>query len=77
MYLFLAVLGLYCCVDFSLVAARRGYSSYRAQASRYDGFFCCRAQAQELWYTALWHGGSSWIRDQTHVSCIGRRILYH
>ena len=54
MYLFLAVLGLYCCVDFSLVAARRGYSSYRAQASRYDGFFCCRAQA-------LGHVGfSSW-----------------
>ena len=102
MYLFLAVLGLHCCVDFSLVAVRRGYSSCRAQASRYDSFFCCRAQAlgrvgfsswgtwvqllripgsraqaQELWYTALWHGGSSWIRDQTHVSCIGRRILYH
>ena len=23
------------------------------------------------------HMGSSWIRDQTHVSCIGRRTLYH
>ena len=21
--------------------------------------------------------GSSWIRDQTHVSCIGRQIFYH
>ena len=26
---------------------------------------------------ALWHVGSSWIRDQTHVSCIGSQILYH
>ena len=24
---------------------------------------------------ALWHVGSSWTRDQTHVPCIGRRIL--
>ena len=23
------------------------------------------------------HVGSSWIRDWTHVSCIGRQILYH
>ena len=23
-----------------------------------------------------WHMGSSWIRDGTHVSCIGRQILY-
>ena len=26
---------------------------------------------------APWHVGSSWIRDRTCVSCIGRRILYH
>ena len=26
MYLFMAVLGLHCCVDFSLVVASRGYS---------------------------------------------------
>ena len=26
---------------------------------------------------ALRHVGSSWIRDRTHVSCIGKRILYH
>ena len=26
---------------------------------------------------ALGHVGSSWIKDQTLVSCIGRRILYH
>ena len=26
---------------------------------------------------ALQHVGSSWTRGQTHVSCIGRQILYH
>ena len=26
---------------------------------------------------ALQHLGSWWVRDWTHVSCIGRRILYH
>ena len=27
------------------------------------------------WLVALQHVGSSWIRDQTHVSCIGRQII--
>ena len=27
--------------------------------------------------SALWHVGSSRIRDLTPVSCIGRQILYH
>ena len=39
-----------------------------------------RAQAQQLWLMgliALWHVGSSQIRDRTRVSCIGRGILYH
>ena len=39
-----------------------------------------RAQSPQLWHTglaALQHVGSSHIRDQTHVSCIGRSILYH
>ena len=33
-----------------------------------------------VWQTGLvapWHGGSSQTRAQTHVSCIGRQILYH
>ena len=37
-------------------------------------------QAQWLWCTdsvALWHVGSFQIRDGTHVSCIGRWLLYH
>ena len=39
-----------------------------------------RLWAQWLWYTGLvapLHVGSSWTRDWTHVSCTGRRILYH
>ena len=39
-----------------------------------------RAQAQWLWCPGLvapWLVGSSQIRDQTHVSCTGGRILYH
>ena len=34
----------------------------------------------QLWcmgLIALLHVGSSWIRDQTHVSCISKWILYH
>ena len=29
------------------------------------------------WVTIFSSRGSSWPKDQTHVSCIGRRILYH
>ena len=39
-----------------------------------------RAQAQQSWFrgsVAPWHVGSSWIRDRTQVSCIGRQILTH
>ena len=37
-------------------------------------------QAQQLWCMSLvapWQVGSYQIQDQTHVSCIGRQILYH
>ena len=39
-----------------------------------------RAQSQQLWHTGLVasrHVGSSQPRDRTHVSCLGRQILYH
>ena len=39
-----------------------------------------RAPARQLWCVglgALWHVGSSQIRDRTCVSCISRWILYH
>ena len=29
------------------------------------------------WVTIFFSRGSSWPRDQTHVSCMGRLILYH
>ena len=39
-----------------------------------------RAQAQQMWHTGLVaprHVGSSWIRAQTRIPCIGRRIPNH
>ena len=36
------------------------------------------SQARILeWVAISYSRGSSWPRDQTHISCIGRRILYH
>ena len=38
------------------------------------------AQASQLWLSGLdspWHMGSSWTRDHTLVSCVGRQVLYH
>ena len=29
------------------------------------------------WVAISFSGGSSWLRDGTRISCIGRRILYH
>ena len=91
------MLGLCCCMDFSLVAASRDYSCCSMWVSHCRGFPCCgawalgfcscgtwasslwfpgsRAQAQYLWHAGLvapWHVGSSWSKDRTHVSCIGR-----
>ena len=71
------------CRDFSrgcspvpgCVGSRR--RSAQAQRWQLPG---CRAQAQQLWHRGLAAPepvGSSRIRDQTHVSCIGRWILYH
>ena len=72
---FLAVLGL--CPGLSLVVV---HVLLIVVAS-----LCCRAwalgvQAQELWLTGLAvprHTVSSRTRDQTHVPCIGKRILNH
>ena len=69
-----------------------GFSCCGAQTLGHTGFRSCntwaqqlwltgsRAQAQQFWCTvsvALQHVGSSWIRDQTRVSCLGRQILCH
>ena len=51
--------------------------STRAQQLQLTG---SRAQAQQLWppgLVALQLVKSSWTRDGTHVSCIGRGILTH
>ena len=61
-----------------------GFSCFRAQAPGCSGSVLwlpgSRAQAQSLWHMVLvapQHMGSSRIRDQTRVSCIGRWIFYY
>ena len=44
-YLFLAVLGLCCCLGFSLVVASGGYSSSRRPSLSCSVFPCCGARA--------------------------------
>ena len=73
-YLFLAVLGLCCCVGFPLVMTSRGYSP----GSRHKGFSSCSSRALEhrinscvtraYGLVAPQHVGSSWIRD--HTCCL-------
>ena len=62
-YLFLAILGLCCCADFSLVAA--------------PGLQSTGSVVVVHTFSCSWHMGSSQIRDQTCIFCIGRQILYH
>ena len=59
------------------LVAEMGFSVLRLQESQLLG---SKAQAQQLWPTGLvapWHVRSSHIRHRTHVSFIGRQILYH
>ena len=70
MYLFLAVLSLHCFVGFSLVAACGLLVGVASLVGKHSSV---------VWHTdsaAPWPVGSSRIRDQTCVPCIGRRILY-
>ena len=63
------------CVDFSLWWSL----SLQSMGSRCSGFSRCCAWAQWLWCMGLViprHVGSSWTRDRTRVSCLGR-TLYH
>ena len=76
-YLFLAMLGLPCCVGFSLIAV---HGLFLAVASLLEEHRLWNTWAQSLWQThwvAPRHMESSQIRDQTCISCIGRQILYH
>ena len=60
------------------VSHHSGFSRCRTQALGYVGFSSWGAWALEHGnLDALRHMGFSQIRDQTHVSCIGRQILYH
>ena len=55
------------------VVAACGLSSCGSWALEYR-------QAQQLWcmgLVALQRVGSSWIRDQTRVSCFDKQVLYH
>ena len=61
-----------------------GFSCWVARALGCMGFSNCgpglQGAGSTLWCTGLivpWYVGSSRTRDGTHVSCIGRRILYH
>ena len=57
---------------WALVVEVHGFSSCGSQALEH------RFNSYGSWgLVASWHVGSSQIRDQTHVSCIGRQILYH
>ena len=66
-YLFLAVLGLCCCAWAVSSCGKRGILFVAEPGSRSSNFSSCDT----------WHVGSSQTRDQTHVPCIGRRILNH
>ena len=56
-----------------------GFSRFRAQALGPVGSAVAKHRLSSFSNTSLvapWPVGSSWTRDQTHVSCIGRPILY-
>ena len=78
-----AVLGLHCCVGFSPAEAGRSSSlvvGHRLLAALLLQSMGSRKQAQPSGLTGLGaprHVGASQIRDRIHVSCTGRRILYH
>ena len=74
-----AELGLPSSCDHGLLITR-AFLTVEQWALGHSGFSSCSIRAQQLWCTGSadpQHVGSSWIRDRTHVSCIGRQILYH
>ena len=86
MYLFLAVLGLRCCVQAFSSCSKQELPSTVAYGLLTVGFSCCRAWALEWEASAVvahglsfsvWPVGSSRTRDQTLVPCVGRQILNH
>ena len=99
------MLGLCCCLGFSLVVVSMGYSLVVVNWFPIDvaslvadtgsrvfvlpelqhmisgvvapGLQGTGSVVRAHSLVATWNVGSSWIRDQTHVSCIGRWIPYH
>ena len=70
----------------SLVVVSRGYSSSRCSGFSLQWLLLLQSpsfgvhELQKLWCMGLsvpWNVGSSWTRDQTHVPCIGKQILYY
>ena len=64
----------------SLIAEHRLQACGLQWLRHMDSVGIWSTQAEQLWYTGLvaqWHVRSSQLRDWTHVSCIGRKILYH
>ena len=73
-------------VEVASPVAEVGSRTHRASVVRHVGSVVTAAR---VWHTgstvvahncclaAPRHVGSSWIRDGTHVPCIGRHILYH
>ena len=51
--IFLAVLGLSCCVGFSLVVVIRGYSPVLYLGFLLSGFSCSRAQVPDAWASVI------------------------
>ena len=79
--LFIAVLGHHCCMGFSLVAASRGFSL--AVVCGFSLWWLLLLQnsgsgalEHKLDSCGAHDVGSSWIRDWTPVSCIGRHIFF-
>ena len=83
------MLGLCCCVCFSLVVVC-GLLTAGASPAVECRLQLCRprqlrllgsgTQVQWLWHMGLaasQHLEYSWTRDLTHVLCLGRQILYH
>ena len=70
--LFVAVLGLRCCAGFSPAAVSGAALELRSLGLSLQWLL--------LWWctgcAAPQHVRTSWIRDRTRVSCIGRQILY-
>ena len=65
---------------FSCCGKQGLLSGSSTRACHCSGLSCCRAQALELGLLGLIVPrlvGSSQIRNQTCVSCVGRQILYH